>query len=88
MGAEAVGAEVQEILGNEAAAPPPPLIVGLQPSALVDHLARVDSSLLLHIPGAKGGSLPVYIYFFPVRAFIYCPFILFLHLNFHARHCH
>lgn len=63
MGAEAVGAEVQEILGIEAAAPPPPLVVGLQPSALVDHLARVDSSLLLHIPGAKGGSLPVYVFF-------------------------
>lgn len=46
MGAEAVGAQVQQILGNET----PPLIVGLQPSALVDHLARVDSSLLLHTP--------------------------------------
>ncbi|CAL5373220.1 unnamed protein product [Camellia sinensis] len=36
-----------------------PLILGLQPSALVDHLARVDSSLLDHIPGERGGSSPV-----------------------------
>ncbi|GMP31795.1 hypothetical protein CsSME_00005867 [Camellia sinensis var. sinensis] len=36
-----------------------PLILGLQPSALVDHVARVDSSLLDHIPGERGGSSPV-----------------------------
>ncbi|KAL1810144.1 hypothetical protein DCAR_0729816 [Daucus carota subsp. sativus] len=35
-----------------------PVIVGLQPSALVDHMARVDWSVL-HIPGETGGSLPV-----------------------------
>ncbi|XP_051139877.1 uncharacterized protein LOC127257476 [Andrographis paniculata] len=33
-----------------------PVIVGLQPSALVDHVARVDCS---RIPGEPGGSFPV-----------------------------
>lgn len=36
-----------------------PLVLGLQPAALVDHLARVDSSLLDRIPGDRGGSIPV-----------------------------
>ncbi|XP_047976453.1 uncharacterized sugar kinase slr0537 [Salvia hispanica] len=36
-----------------------PLILGLQPSALVDHVATVDSSLLSRIPGEPGGSFPV-----------------------------
>ncbi|CAA2994372.1 uncharacterized protein LOC111397357 [Olea europaea var. sylvestris] len=36
-----------------------PLILGLQPSALVDHAARVDRSLLSRIPGEPGGSFPV-----------------------------
>ncbi|KAL1539535.1 hypothetical protein AAHA92_24002 [Salvia divinorum] len=36
-----------------------PLILGLQPSALVDHVARVDCSLLSRIPGEAGGSFPV-----------------------------
>ncbi|GMH16197.1 hypothetical protein Nepgr_018038 [Nepenthes gracilis] len=36
-----------------------PLILGLQPSALVDHVARVDWSLLDQIPGERGGSIPV-----------------------------
>ncbi|KAG6521718.1 hypothetical protein ZIOFF_018843 [Zingiber officinale] len=36
--------------------PPAPLILGLQPVALVDHIARVDSSLLDQIPGDRGGS--------------------------------
>ncbi|KAJ8641387.1 hypothetical protein MRB53_018081 [Persea americana] len=36
-----------------------PLILGLQPSALVDHVARVDWSLLDQIPGDRGGSKPV-----------------------------
>ncbi|XP_026449655.1 uncharacterized protein LOC113349830 isoform X3 [Papaver somniferum] len=35
---------------------PPPVILGLQPSALVDHVARVDWSLLRAIPGERGGS--------------------------------
>lgn len=38
---------------------PPPLILGLQPAALVDHVARVDSTLLSQIPGEPGGSFPV-----------------------------
>ncbi|KAG5542339.1 hypothetical protein RHGRI_022021 [Rhododendron griersonianum] len=37
----------------------PPLILGLQPSALVDHVAKVDWSLLSQIPGESGGSFPV-----------------------------
>ncbi|GAB4847453.1 hypothetical protein Ancab_026510 [Ancistrocladus abbreviatus] len=37
----------------------PPLVLGLQPSALVDHLARVEWSLLDRIPGERGGSSPV-----------------------------
>lgn len=36
-----------------------PIILGLQPAALVDHVARVDSSLLDQIPGERGGSIPV-----------------------------
>ncbi|KAF8405251.1 hypothetical protein HHK36_010152 [Tetracentron sinense] len=36
-----------------------PLILGLQPSALVDHVARVDWSLLDQIPGERGGSQSV-----------------------------
>ncbi|KAL2458071.1 pfkB-like carbohydrate kinase family protein [Forsythia ovata] len=36
-----------------------PVILGLQPSALVDHVARVDWSLLSRIPGETGGSFPV-----------------------------
>ncbi|KAJ8762327.1 hypothetical protein K2173_007484 [Erythroxylum novogranatense] len=44
-------------------APPPstptPVILGLQPAALIDHVARVDSSLLGQIPGDRGGSIPV-----------------------------
>lgn len=43
------------------AAPPheAPLVVGLQPSVLIDHVARVDWSLLDQIPGDRGGSIPV-----------------------------
>lgn len=69
MGAEALPKEigfggmvvVAEEKHDEEEAPPlsPPLIVGLQPSALVDHVARVDCSLLKQIPGDFGGSLPV-----------------------------
>ena len=45
---------------NEATAPPPPpLILGLQPAALIDHVARVDLSLLDQVPGDRGGSITV-----------------------------
>ncbi|PON54951.1 Carbohydrate kinase [Parasponia andersonii] len=36
-----------------------PLLLGLQASALVDHVARVNWSLLDQIPGERGGSIPV-----------------------------
>lgn len=36
-----------------------PLILGLQPAALIDHVARVDQSLLDRIPGEHGGSITV-----------------------------
>ncbi|KAL8216115.1 hypothetical protein R6Q57_022952 [Mikania cordata] len=36
-----------------------PVILGLLPAALVDHIARVDSSILETIPGEPGGSFPV-----------------------------
>ncbi|XP_052201851.1 uncharacterized protein LOC127807789 isoform X1 [Diospyros lotus] len=36
-----------------------PVIVGLQPSALVDHVGKVDCSLLSQLPGERGGSFPV-----------------------------
>lgn len=36
-----------------------PLVLGLQLSALVDHVARVDWTLLDQIPGERGGSIPV-----------------------------
>ncbi|XWS25789.1 hypothetical protein CRYUN_Cryun27aG0097600 [Craigia yunnanensis] len=36
-----------------------PVILGLQPAALIDHVARVDWSLLDQIPGERGGSSPV-----------------------------
>lgn len=37
----------------------PPEVLGLQPSAMVDHVARVDWSLLDHLPGDRGGSQQV-----------------------------
>ncbi|KAF9686805.1 hypothetical protein SADUNF_Sadunf02G0028000 [Salix dunnii] len=36
-----------------------PLVLGLQPAALVDHVAHIDWSLLDQIPGDRGGSMPV-----------------------------
>lgn len=39
------------------------LILGLQPAALIDHVARVDWSLLDQTPGERGGSIPVILKF-------------------------
>ena len=39
-----------------------PLVLGLQSSALVDHVARVDWSLLDSISCDRGGSIPVCTY--------------------------
>jgi hypothetical protein len=40
-----------------------PLVLGLQPAALVDNVAHVDWSLLDQIPGDRGGSMPVLSFF-------------------------
>ncbi|KAK4746262.1 hypothetical protein SAY87_012574 [Trapa incisa] len=40
-------------------ATPVPLVLGLQPAVLIDHVARVDWSLLDSVPGERGGSTPV-----------------------------
>lgn len=42
---------------------PAPLIIGLQPAALIDHVARVDWTIIDSIAGERGGSIPVYILF-------------------------
>ena len=42
-----------------AAAAAPPAVLGLQLSALIDHVARVDWSLLDRVPGDRGGSQQV-----------------------------
>ncbi|MQL92495.1 hypothetical protein Taro_025126 [Colocasia esculenta] len=39
--------------------PAAPAILGFQPSAMVDHISRVDWSLLDRIPGERGGSQQV-----------------------------
>ena len=36
-----------------------PFVLGLQPSALVEHVAHVDWSLLDQIPSEQGGSIPI-----------------------------
>ncbi|KAE8675262.1 PfkB-like carbohydrate kinase family protein isoform 3 [Hibiscus syriacus] len=54
---------VEALLNNREAGlqlePKAPVILGLQPAALIDHVARVDGSLLDQIPGERGGSIPV-----------------------------
>jgi len=46
--------------GREAAAAAAaPAVLGLQVSALIDHVARVDWSLLDRVPGDRGGSQQV-----------------------------
>jgi len=39
--------------------PEAPLVLGLQPAALIDNVAPVDWSLLDQIPGDRGGSIAV-----------------------------
>lgn len=36
-----------------------PIVLGLQPAALIDNVAPVDCALLDQIPGERGGSIPV-----------------------------
>lgn len=51
-----------EFMPNGAAPAPAPLVLGLQPVALIDHVARVDCSLLDLVPGERGGSIPVLLF--------------------------
>lgn len=55
-----------------------PLVLGLQASALVDHVARVDSSLLDQIPGERGGSIPVISLYFCICLFSFASVFLIL----------
>ena len=61
MGAETLVKNGEARVQVEAKAP---LILGLQPAALIDHVARVDWSLIDQIPGERGGSIPVFSFFF------------------------
>lgn len=54
-----------------------PIILGLQPAALIDHVARVDWSLLYQIPGERGGSTPVP-FFLPLISLSLSLFICFM----------
>ncbi|GFP88300.1 hypothetical protein PHJA_000973700 [Phtheirospermum japonicum] len=56
-----MGVEIQRKINDEnvITVAVAPVIVGLQRSALVDHVARVDLSLLSRIPGEPGGSFHV-----------------------------
>lgn len=51
-----MGAEAEQ---QQAPSSPPPVVVGLQLSALIDHVAHVDWSLLDRVPGDRGGSQQV-----------------------------
>ena len=53
MGLEALQAEAEKKGVSSSSLP---LVIGLQPLALVDQVARVDWSLLNSIPGERGGS--------------------------------
>eukprot|EP00250_Pteridium_aquilinum_P008385 c17905_g1_i1 orf=209-1372(+) len=53
MGLEAA---LQQLEKSSERASEAPLVVGLQPIALVDQVARVDWSLLNSVPGERGGS--------------------------------
>lgn len=59
MGVEFHHINNDEIGDADAADAAAPVVLGLQPSALVDHVARVDLSFLSQIHGEAGGSFPV-----------------------------
>jgi hypothetical protein len=55
-----MGAEAEHQQPDRAGrAADPPAVLGLQVSALIDHVARVDWSLLDRVPGDRGGSQQV-----------------------------
>ena len=58
MGAEAEQPPPPSARGAGRAADPP-AVLGLQVSALIDHVARVDWSLLDRVPGDRSGSQQV-----------------------------
>ena len=39
----------------------PAMILGLQPAAMLDHIARVHDSILDRIPGERNGSQQVFV---------------------------
>uniref|UniRef100_A0A453H961 Carbohydrate kinase PfkB domain-containing protein n=1 Tax=Aegilops tauschii subsp. strangulata TaxID=200361 RepID=A0A453H961_AEGTS len=59
MGAEAEQQQQLPPPSPQAGKADPPAVVGLQVSALIDHVARVDWSLLDRVPGDRGGSQQV-----------------------------
>lgn len=56
---QSMGIEIHTKINQQNSSEAAPVILGLQPSALVDHVARVDWSLLSQIAGESGGSFPV-----------------------------
>lgn len=80
MGAERLSDNQHHQVDEAEAEAAAPFIVGLQPSALVDTVARVDSSFLDLIRGEHGGSIPVcIIHFASIHLFtqISCSLLLF-----------
>ncbi|XP_078431334.1 pfkB-like carbohydrate kinase family protein [Wolffia australiana] len=59
MGVDGALAAPHSCASDRRPTPAPPLVLGLQPAAMVDHVARVDWSLLDRVPGDRGGSQQV-----------------------------
>ena len=58
-----------------------PMILGLLLTALVDHIATVDSSILAKIPSEPGGSFPVYLLTFSFYK-LFFSLVFVLHLSY------
>lgn len=75
MGAEATLPTTDSNSGEAEVEVEAPLVLGLQAAALVDHVARVDWSLLNQLPGERGGSIPVIPFDFnSFASFVSCHF--------------